>query len=87
VYLVVYLQSIVARWLQSLSEPDGNVAGGRVADRGGAPHAPGHVCVDLFFGFTATISIVSFIYTPLVVWSVFANILYLPLLLAMFWVE
>lgn len=38
----------------------------------------------VFFGLTATISTLLYFMAPLVVWSVFANIMYLPLLLAMF---
>lgn len=41
----------------------------------------------LFFGLTSTLSTLLFFLAPLTVWSMFANILYLPLLLAMFGVE
>jgi hypothetical protein len=81
---VFYLRSISARWPQSFAEPDGNVAGSQIADRSGAPHAPGHVGVDIVFGFTAAISTGLFFYNRLLVWSVFAKTLRLPLLLAMF---
>ena len=41
----------------------------------------------LFFGLNALLSTLLFLFAPLVTWSVFANILYLPLLLAMFGIE
>jgi uncharacterized membrane protein len=45
------------------------------------------VAWTLFFAATATLSIVLFFLAPIEVWSVFANLLTLPLVLAMFVVE
>ena len=45
------------------------------------------VAWTIFFGLAATISSLLYFMAPLVTWSIFANILYAPLVLAMFGIE